>query len=85
VIPFEEETLTPTQQLNEFIMTSLRTMEGLDVDIVSEKFGKEFGEKLVVDSGKWVVGKKLMLVGSGLILTREGKLFADGIAADLFF
>jgi oxygen-independent coproporphyrinogen III oxidase len=29
-IPFEEEILTATQQLNEYIMTSLRTMEGLD-------------------------------------------------------
>ena len=85
MIPFEEEILTPTQQLNEFIMISLRTMEGLDLDIVSEKFGKEFKEKLVVGSGKWVMGKTLRMDGSKLILTREGKLFADGIAADLFF
>ena len=84
-IPFEEEILTPTQQLNEFIMTSLRTMEGLDLNLVSEKFGKEFKGKLVVGSGKWVMEKKLLMDGSKLILTREGKLFADGIAADLFF
>ena len=84
-IPFEAELLTPTQRLNEYIMTSLRTMEGLDLDIVSENFGKEFKDKLVVESGKWLVAKKLILDGSRLILTREGKLFADGIAADLFF
>jgi len=85
MIPFEEEILTPTQQLNEFIMVSLRTMEGLDLDIVSERFGKEFREKLVVGSGKWVAEKNLIMDNSKLILTREGKLFADGIAADLFF
>ena len=85
MIPFEEEILTPTQQLNEYIMTSLRTMEGLDLDLVSEKFRVPSREKLVVGSGKWVVGGKLLIKGSKLILTREGKLFADGIAADLFF
>ena len=85
MIPFEEEILTPTQQLNEYIMTSLRTMEGLDLDLVSEKFRVASREKLVVGSGKWVVGGKLLIKGSKLILTREGKLFADGIAADLFF
>ena len=85
MIPFEEEILTPTQQLNEYIMTSLRTMEGLDLDLVSEKFRVASREKLVVGSGKWVVGGKLLTKGSKLILTREGKLFADGIAADLFF
>ena len=31
IIPFEEEDLTATQKLNEYIMTSLRTMEGLDL------------------------------------------------------
>ena len=40
-IPFEEEILTETQQLNEYIMTSLRTMEGLDLDYVSKIFGED--------------------------------------------
>src|SRR6185295_15893199 len=31
---FELETLTDTQRLNEYIMTSLRTLEGLDVQFV---------------------------------------------------
>ncbi len=84
-IPFEEEVLTPTQKLNEYIMTSLRTMEGLDLDLVSEKFGKEFRDKLEVGSGKWEAGQKIRLQESKLVLTKEGKLFADGIAADLFF
>ena len=31
------------------------------------------------------VGKKLEIENGNLRLTKEGKLFADGIAADLFF
>lgn len=80
---FEEEVLTETQMLNEYIMTSLRTMEGLSLDIVSTKFGKDKSEKLKMKSEKWK--SKINFINSSICLTNEGKLFADGIAADLFF
>ena len=35
---FEKEDLTPVQQLNEYIMISLRTMEGCELLRVSERF-----------------------------------------------
>ena len=84
-IPFEEEILTQTQQLNEYIMTSLRTMEGLDLDYVSKKFGEDKSRKILTASGKYESTSKLKFENSRIILTKEGKLFADGIAADLFF
>jgi oxygen-independent coproporphyrinogen III oxidase len=83
-IPFEEEVLTKTQQLNEYIMTSLRTMEGLDLNYVSEIFGEQESSKISVASIKYENTDKLKKINDKLILTREGKLFADGIAADLF-
>jgi oxygen-independent coproporphyrinogen-3 oxidase len=85
IIPFEEETLTEKQQLNEYIMTSLRTMEGLDIDYVSRVFGEDESSKISVASSKYENTGKLTTVNRKIILTREGKLFADGIAADLFF
>ena len=84
-IPFEEEILTGTQQLNEYIMTSLRTMEGLNLTTVEERFGKKISRDLKSASEKWKAGDKLLLEDEKIILTKEGKLFADGIAADLFF
>jgi oxygen-independent coproporphyrinogen III oxidase len=84
-LPYEEEILTTTQQLNEYIMTSLRTMEGLDLNYVKEKFGEEFSTKCKVQSAKYIGTEKIIGENSKLILTNEGKLFADGIAADLFF
>ena len=84
-LPFEIEILTVAQQLNEYIMTSLRTMDGLDLDYVSKIFGEEKSIKIRVASSKYKSTDKLKSVNSKLILTREGKLFADGIAADLFF
>lgn len=85
IIPFEEEVLTPTQQLNEYIMTSLRTIEGLDLEKVSVDFGEQYHMKLKEAGIKWKQDNKLENSPTHLILTNEGKLFADGIAADLFF
>ena len=84
IIPFEEELLTLTQQLNEYIMISLRTMEGINLTIVKAKFGEEACNKLQKESKKWELGGKLISKNEKLFLTNEGKLFADGIAADLF-
>jgi len=84
-LPFEKELLTPGQQLNEYIMTSLRTIEGLDLNLVENKFGKDAAGKLESESRKYLASKKMNRSESGhLILTREGKLLADGIASDLF-
>ena len=84
-IPFEEELLTPTQSFNEFIMISLRTMEGIDLEKTSALFGKSYLNQLLLSSQKYIESKKLIQINTSLILTKEGKLFADGIAADLFF
>ena len=80
-IPFEKEVLTASQKVNEYIMTSLRTIEGSDLDKLPEAMSHE----LLAASKKFIESGKLTLKENKLILTKEGKLFADGIAADLFF
>ncbi|MBL7739255.1 MAG: radical SAM family heme chaperone HemW [Chitinophagaceae bacterium] len=81
MIPFEKEILTPVQKLNEYIMTSLRTSEGLDIDKPGEKQGNE-----IIKKAEQYIERGLMLQeGNRFVLTKEGKLLADGIAADLFF
>lgn len=80
-LPFEKEILTPVQQLNEYIMTSLRTKEGLYL----KKTGKEASEILKNASRKFIDAGKLVFENDRLILTNEGKLLADGIASALFF
>ena len=80
----EKEVLTAEQRLNEYIMISLRTVEGIDLRVMAERFGGELTEDLRRRAEKWVLGAKLRFAGESLQLTREGKLLADGIAADLF-
>lgn len=81
IIPFEKEELTATQKLNETIMISLRTVEGLDLSKVSEATSLE----LQAMSRKYIESGLVKLENNFLRLTREGKLLADGIAAGLFF
>lgn len=79
----ERETLTSIQQLNEYIMTALRTVEGIDLGRITREFGNSYRDAVLQTATKYIP-EKLSIQGGGLRLTREGKLFADGIAADLF-
>ena len=76
IIPLEKEILTETQKLNEYIMTSLRTAGGLNLDIT--------GKEMIDKSQKFIAAGLMKLENNSLVLTREGKLLADGIAAELF-
>jgi oxygen-independent coproporphyrinogen III oxidase len=82
---FDSEELKPRDRLNEYIMTSLRTLEGLDLQYVSETFGKDKGILLVNNAGVYIGSSQMERRNEKLILTKNGKLFADGIAAALFF
>ena len=84
-LPFEKEELTPTQKLNEYIMTSLRTMEGLNIAYVEKQFGREISETIIREAEKYRDAENIEWNGERLALTRSGKLLADGIAAGLFF
>lgn len=84
-VPFELETLTPMQQLNEYIMTSLRTMEGLSLERVSTKWSEDALEQILAIAKKPIQQGFMLLQGNKLVLTNEGRLMADGIASDLFF
>ena len=83
-VPFEQEFLTDVQRLNEYVMTSLRTMEGTDVEVVKERYGADAANDVANNSLKFIERGLMTNVDNNLVLTEEGKLFADGIAADLF-
>ncbi len=84
IVPAEEEILSEQQQLNEYIMTSLRTMEGLSLNKVLEDFGEDKFKTVLRTAHSHLQHNHLTLENNHLITTTEGKLLADGIAADLF-
>jgi oxygen-independent coproporphyrinogen-3 oxidase len=84
VIPFEVEELTSTQKLNEYIMTSLRTIEGLSLEHVDVNWNDKHAEELLKEAHEFLEREEMMKINDHLMLTNKGKLLADGIAAELF-
>jgi oxygen-independent coproporphyrinogen III oxidase len=80
IVPFEIEVLTKKQQYNEYVMTSLRTIEGLDMDL-AERVHKVI---LVSKVDRYVKEGLAIYENNFFKLTNAGKLRADGIASDLF-
>lgn len=87
-VPFELEQLTEAQQLNEYIMTSLRTMEGLSLQKILQIQPGEPGmatvQQLKKAAEKYISQGLMVLQQEILIITPQGRFLADGIAADLF-
>ena len=83
-IPSEIEILTKDQQFNEYVMTALRKMEGIDVAFVKNKFGAEYADELNLSSGKFLGKDWITNSSDRIMLTREGKLFADHVASEMF-
>jgi oxygen-independent coproporphyrinogen-3 oxidase len=83
-LPIERETLTKTDQYNEYIMTGLRTMWGVDLDKVKTNFGIKHYEYLLLHSEKHREEDLLYIEDNKLKATQKGKFLSDGIAADLF-
>ena len=80
----EKEDLSLLQQLNEYIMISLRTMDGMLLDKITQRWSRQLEIKVLEAAAPWIQSGHLILNGQNLILSKPGKLFADRIASDLF-
>lgn len=80
----ETEILSPVTRLNEYIMTTLRTMWGCNLDVIKQEFGHDKAEKLLAGAQHFIGSGRMIYEENAIKLTPEGILFADGIAADLF-
>lgn len=83
-VPADYELLSKEDQLNDYLLTGLRTKWGCDI----AEINKLVGESWLIDNqqtiDKYISQKVLQLHKQTLIITKEGKLFADRIASDLF-
>ncbi len=80
----ELEILSQVMQLNEYIMTSLRTMWGCDLLEVKRRFGNGNAEKLLSHALPFIQSEQMIYHKGKLMLTAAGRLFTDGISSSLF-
>ncbi|WP_339701574.1 radical SAM family heme chaperone HemW, partial [Algoriphagus aquimarinus] len=82
--PFTVDNLSDDERLNEYILTGLRTLWGIDFEHIHRDFGQDLltSKKNILsqmDSEGWLLWKD-----KNLSLSKSGKLLADSIAAALF-
>ena len=83
-LPSETETLSKTDQYNEYIMTGLRTIWGISLERIENEFGTKYLDYLHQQAKKYLLDNLLEIENSVLKTTKKGKFLSDGIASDLF-
>ncbi len=84
-VPSEIEILTFEDQFNEYVMTSLRTMWGISLPYLTERFGSAIVDYIRNATKDFIEKGQLKITSDNHIcLTAEGKLIADHIASELF-
>jgi oxygen-independent coproporphyrinogen III oxidase len=79
---YEREELDTRARFNEYIMTSLRTMWGIDLEYVERTFEKEGYDYVINLSGKFKEYGLMKKENKYLILTNQGKMISDNIIAE---
>lgn len=83
-IPCETEILSEANQLNEYIMTSLRTAKGMDLEKIKTRFDPDYLSGISNGLAKFLEKNWIEQNGEIITLTTDGKLYADHIASELF-
>ena len=83
-LSFEREVLSSQNQINEYIMTGLRTKWGCNLKQMKEEFGYDLYHNNQAYIGQLLAHEKAVIQKDHLVLTKQGLLLADGIAANLF-
>lgn len=83
-VPFEIEQLSFENRFNEYVMISLRTMWGADLDYMTANFGTDVTEGFLKHCKEFIEEGKMEVKGRHVVLRPTGKLLADGIASELF-
>ena len=79
---FEREDLDIRTRFNEYIMTSLRTMWGIDLEYVERVFEKEGYDYIMNLSGKYKNYGLMKHEKNSLVLTNQGMLISDNIISE---
>jgi oxygen-independent coproporphyrinogen-3 oxidase len=81
---FEKEELTIDQCYNEYILTSLRTIWGIDLDYIEQAFGNGYLNFFLAEVDPYIQSGHVLNEEKKLYLSDKGKLIADKISSDLF-
>ena len=79
----EHEKLSKNDIYNEFLLTRLRMINGIQLKEMRELFGNTITENLINKINKTIKPQHIQISESAIVLTRPGIMFADKIISDL--
>ena len=82
---FEEETLSIQDRYNEYIMTGLRTMKGINLNTIENLFGNEFKYHVLREAQSLLVRGALQLTKEQITISDSHQFLSDGIVSQLFY
>ncbi len=80
----EEEILDDKTRYREYLMTSLRTIWGVDMGYLKKEWGEPVYRQVLRQAKPFIEAKKIRKSGQTLTLTREGMFICDHITEKLF-
>lgn len=83
-VPSEKEILSLQDKLNEYIMTSLRTLAGVDFDYIKNNFEQNNVIDIETKLNKKIETELIQKTNNFYSLTQKGKFISDSIILDLF-
>ncbi len=82
---FEKEILSNADKYNDYLITSLRTMWGSNINEIEKTFGKQFAEYFI-NKAKTQINKGNLLCKENIyMISEKGKFIEDLILSDLIF
>lgn len=84
-MPFEIEKLSTTDKYNDYIITSLRTMWGINLKTIEKEFGKLYFDFILREKNSFVKNNLLVKNNDTLILSEKGKFLSDQIIRALLY
>lgn len=84
-LPCDGEDLSLVDRYNEYVMTRLRTMWGIDPGHVERRFGKDFRAYMEAQMSDLVSTGQLEFYSGNWVVSQQSKFLTDGIASTLFY
>ncbi|MGB0882794.1 MAG: radical SAM family heme chaperone HemW, partial [Vicingaceae bacterium] len=82
---FDEELIDEKTAYNEYVLTRLRTIWGVDIDYISTNFNTELNDHFQKEIAQHLNSSYLQTIKNKIVLTQEGFFIADKITSDLFY
>ena len=83
-VEYGSENLTDLDALNEYIMVSLRRIEGIELEYIAQRWGEQVANRVMGRAKRFIECGWLVECGGQIVVPAERFLVSDNVISDLF-